>query len=64
MFMETLRDSKHKHGEQLEMIEPWLEEADSNPFLHQKSKQFKSKRESPKISRQTSLTLVKGWKSI
>ena len=40
-----------------------MEEPENNPFLHAKSKQMK-KKESPKVRRQTSLTLVRNWKSV
>ena len=46
------------------MIEPWMEETDSNPFLHGRSKQMKKKQDSPKVKRQSSLTLARNWKSI
>lgn len=64
LFQETKLPPKRKNHEHLELIEPWMEDSDNNPFLHLKSKQIKVKRESPKIARQTSINLAKNWKSV
>lgn len=62
-FEETQFLSKPRNGEQMERIEPWEEEAGSNPYLNLRAKDTKLK-DSVRIKRKASLPFGKNWKSV